>query len=249
MAFKAAVCPSCAGELQVPDNRDLVKCMYCGSDIIVREVLRTGSTVNIENILKLARVAEKSNNYIEAYKYFSQVLEHETQNAEAWFGRGTAVGRQSTIDDLRLKEMISCYENAMQYASENERKKLMEDAANTINEIAVNCWNKAIALEPEDHKDYATWIEEYYNGVTIVVRESLTAALEFAPENTLILKNIICISTDVLGRAPRSATKDLQKMIDDFVRRLKLLESDYSPPKARKFWTRMMGFMINEMAK
>lgn len=156
MAFKAAVCPSCAGELQVPDNRDLVKCMYCGSDIIVREVLRTGSTVNIENILKLARVAEKSNNYIEAYKYFSQVLEHETQNAEAWFGRGTAVGRQSTIDDLRLKEMISCYENAMQYASENERKKLMEDAANTINEIAVNCWNKVIALEPEDHKDYAT---------------------------------------------------------------------------------------------
>ena len=66
MAFKAAVCPSCAGELQVPDNRDLVKCMYCGSDIIVREVLRTGSTVNIENILKLARVAEKSNNYIGA---------------------------------------------------------------------------------------------------------------------------------------------------------------------------------------
>lgn len=56
MSFKAAKCPNCAGDLQVPDDRDNVKCMYCGSDIVVREVIQAAvGGVNIENLLKLAR--------------------------------------------------------------------------------------------------------------------------------------------------------------------------------------------------
>lgn len=29
MTFKAAKCPNCAGELQLLEDRDNVKCMYC----------------------------------------------------------------------------------------------------------------------------------------------------------------------------------------------------------------------------
>lgn len=32
MSFKPAKCPNCAGELQLPEDRDTVKYMYCGSD-------------------------------------------------------------------------------------------------------------------------------------------------------------------------------------------------------------------------
>jgi len=37
MAFKAAICPSCGGALQVPENSAEVKCQYCGVDVLVRE--------------------------------------------------------------------------------------------------------------------------------------------------------------------------------------------------------------------
>ena len=37
MTFKAAICPSCGGALQVPENSPDVKCLYCGVDVFVRE--------------------------------------------------------------------------------------------------------------------------------------------------------------------------------------------------------------------
>ncbi len=39
MKFVPAKCPTCQGDLQIPDDREFVKCMYCGVDIKVREVI------------------------------------------------------------------------------------------------------------------------------------------------------------------------------------------------------------------
>lgn len=33
--FKAAICPSCGGALESPDNSANIKCMYCGVDVMV----------------------------------------------------------------------------------------------------------------------------------------------------------------------------------------------------------------------
>lgn len=40
MSFKAAKCPSCQGALQVPDDMDSVKCMYCGVNVMVRQAIQ-----------------------------------------------------------------------------------------------------------------------------------------------------------------------------------------------------------------
>ena len=40
MKFISAKCPSCNGELQVPDDKDFVMCMYCGTNIKVRDVIK-----------------------------------------------------------------------------------------------------------------------------------------------------------------------------------------------------------------
>lgn len=39
MTFVAAKCLSCAEAIQVPDDRDAIKCMCCGMEIMVREVI------------------------------------------------------------------------------------------------------------------------------------------------------------------------------------------------------------------
>lgn len=45
MNFKPALCPSCGGKMQVPDDINTVKCMYCGVDVIVREAIRLAGRV------------------------------------------------------------------------------------------------------------------------------------------------------------------------------------------------------------
>jgi tetratricopeptide (TPR) repeat protein len=115
MSFKPAKCPNCAGDLQVPEDRDTVKCMYCGSDIVVREAIKDAvGTVNIENLMMLAKNAEESKNPEEAYKYYSMVLEYDAKNIEAWIGKGNA-----RPDDIT--QMRSCFKKAMTYSSDKEK--------------------------------------------------------------------------------------------------------------------------------
>ncbi len=96
MNFKAAKCPNCAGDIQVPDDRDNVKCMYCSCDIVVKEVIQSAvGGVNVENLLYLAEQAEKSNystnkydlSCAEAYNLYSRILEHDRKNVNAIVGQ------------------------------------------------------------------------------------------------------------------------------------------------------------------
>ena len=43
MTLKAAICPSCGGALQVPDDHVDVKCLYCGVDVLVHEDSRSAA--------------------------------------------------------------------------------------------------------------------------------------------------------------------------------------------------------------
>jgi len=88
MTFKPAKCPNCAGDLQVPDDRDSVKCMYCGSDIVVREAVKLAGGPSIENLMALAKDGESTSNFSEAYDYYTRVLEYDVNNWEAWVGKG-----------------------------------------------------------------------------------------------------------------------------------------------------------------
>ena len=39
MEFLKGVCPHCQGELQIPQNRESVICMYCGKELSVKDAL------------------------------------------------------------------------------------------------------------------------------------------------------------------------------------------------------------------
>jgi DNA-directed RNA polymerase subunit RPC12/RpoP len=45
MNFKPALCPSCGGKMQIPDDISTVKCMYCGVEVIVKEAVRLAGRV------------------------------------------------------------------------------------------------------------------------------------------------------------------------------------------------------------
>lgn len=46
MEFLKGVCPHCKGELQIPQDRDTVICMYCGKELSVKEALAQQETAS-----------------------------------------------------------------------------------------------------------------------------------------------------------------------------------------------------------
>lgn len=131
MIFKAAICPSCGGQLQVPDDRDVVMCMYCGTEIVVREAIQAGSGINIENYLKLAATEFDSRHYKEASDYYTKILETDIHNSEAWLGRVIVEGHQ-----YRLSEMKTAIQNGIQFLSDEEKSTFITKSAEAIGEIS-----------------------------------------------------------------------------------------------------------------
>ena len=118
--FVPAQCPSCGGALQVPDNREKVLCMYCGTTIMLYQKgnSTTARTSHITHLLNSARTELQRQNSAKAYNYFQQAVEEDPQNIEAWLGR--AVSCLKRVDELdgieaeqAIEEGIACSEKAL----------------------------------------------------------------------------------------------------------------------------------------
>ncbi len=195
MAFKAAICPSCGGNLQVPDDRDSVKCMYCGTDIIVRQAIQAGSGVNIQNYLELAVTANKTGNYQEAYNYYSKVLEYDINNSEAWFGKARAVGWLSDFNDFRDSEIISGFQNSLDKISDKDKKDLQIQCASEINQLSIANFN-LIHRYVAENAEKTQYDKDIWN-IYVARCESLISLQEFGfnlnPNNQEIMEGIINI--------------------------------------------------------
>lgn len=53
--FVPAVCPKCGGELRVPSNLDIFKCMYCGMEIISQDKskIKVEPTIDVKKCFEL----------------------------------------------------------------------------------------------------------------------------------------------------------------------------------------------------
>jgi DNA-directed RNA polymerase subunit RPC12/RpoP len=118
MTFKPAKCPNCAGDLQVPEDRDSVKCMYCGSDIVVREAIKLAGGKNIGNLIFLAKNAYDLEKYGEAFSYYCEALEYDVNNYEAWIGKGIS---GILIYKISEAELDHCLNHAINLLSGNNK--------------------------------------------------------------------------------------------------------------------------------
>ena len=129
MAFKPINCPHCNEELQIPDNKEMVNCMFCQKEIIVKEVLKEDAGNKLEHLFVLANSALDGNNFPEAYKYYSQILELDSTNPRAWFGKASAAGLNSFE---QLREMMVGFANTIKYAADNEKNDYEQKAGAII---------------------------------------------------------------------------------------------------------------------
>ena len=141
MTFKPAKCPNCAGDIQVPEDRDTAKCMFCGSDIIVREAIRLAGGINIENLLAFAKHSEELGDFSKALEYYDKILESDVKNVPAWIGKGLV----SLNHPGQLK---TCIENAINYSNDKEDLtiKIINMLFARIKKYPTE-WSKILALQ------------------------------------------------------------------------------------------------------
>ncbi|KQC14851.1 MAG: hypothetical protein APR63_13235 [Desulfuromonas sp. SDB] len=125
--FRPAKCPSCGGELQLPEDKDVVSCMYCGTKIIVKEVLGGADSVKKENLLKLADSAKDFGNYREALDYYNRYLEINIKSKDAWLGKAETTFLISTRENLRTSESIQCFKKVVELYDPVEQEKVRSE--------------------------------------------------------------------------------------------------------------------------
>lgn len=191
MDLKPAICPFCGGELRLPEDKQILKCMYCGKDIIVSEAIAKAGGPNIENLLVLARSAFSSGNHKEAYDYFTKVIELSPSNYEAWFGKGASAGWLSTIAVFRFPEMITGFENAMKYCPQEKTEEMKLKSGEMINSVAIALWKLGLNHMLEWGRVGNERVN-FYNRCGGIVK-ALELANSYCPTNKLIIENIIYI--------------------------------------------------------
>jgi tetratricopeptide (TPR) repeat protein len=243
MTFVAAKCPQCSGSLQVPDDRDVVKCMYCGVDVIVRQAIRAVAG-DSKNLLELAQAASSAGNHGEAYQYFTKVLEVDPTNAEAWFGKGSAAGWQSTLSSFRFGEMMVAYDKAISLSTDQSQTRMREACALSQNSVATACYalSRQHMLEfvalPDTWQDYIPRCRQ--------VLDLLQSAQALAPDNQQIIENIILVCQDNIegvtfndpydNDAPKGwhlstdYEAEIRSILTDYAERLRQLNPEYVAP-------------------
>jgi tetratricopeptide (TPR) repeat protein len=163
--------------------------MYCGGTIIVRDAINAAAVASLPNLLKLARVALQSRNYREAYDYFTRVLEADSDNWEAWAGKGEASGSLSGPREFRLLEIVTCFGNALQSVPVTERLRIDERFASVVDKNAGQYYTEMrSALSPAFGQEFY-W--QSYLTETRRIIDALEDAHRLTPKNATILLAIL----------------------------------------------------------
>lgn len=206
ITFKAALCPSCGGVLQLPENKKIVSCIYCKSDILVQDAIRSAAaTPSVDNLLTLAESARDGGNWQQAYHYYCRVLEIDIADPRAWLGKALSIGMLASPANPVLAEMTEGLRRAQ--GTEPVKGKPARDRINALIRHIANRQHIA---------DAGTWDE--YTSWVISVLDAFEALDTLNPADEKIIRAAAAYGNVALLRAADfSCTED---QYTDFSRRV-----------------------------
>jgi tetratricopeptide (TPR) repeat protein len=111
-------CPSCNGDLELPDNLEVAHCLYCGTKILLKE---SNSSTNIKQYIELSKAALSAKNYREAIEYCNKVLEIDSNNIDAWIDKGVSISNITAGSRHQYDEAMSYLKKAESIAPDYNR--------------------------------------------------------------------------------------------------------------------------------
>ena len=153
------VCQSCGVKYSVEEAR---KMMVEGT-VEVTGTVQVNKTRDAEHYLELAENMLKSGNWSQAEQYAAKTLEVSTDNARAWFIRGCAVDKQSTLAEDKLPEMVSCFRKIAEklgndlsangrFSSDSDMNIFLEITVHSLSSMKnrIDLWTSAFGQAPGD---------------------------------------------------------------------------------------------------
>lgn len=150
--MKKIVCELCDGTEFVKEGGMFV-CQGCGTKYTAEEAksmmkeVEGGPVVGtpavnpnqqkLDNILLLASSAYEADNKAEAENYCNQAIVMDAMCYKAWMLKGKAVGWQSKIDNLRIEEAAHSFCKAIDFAPEEEKEDLKEQAVQELKNLGI----------------------------------------------------------------------------------------------------------------
>ena len=134
-------CTSCGATQELAANH---QCGFCGNAIEqekAQENYKASSTGEVGNLMMMADTAVDATNWEEALQYYNRVLEKDISNSDAWLGKGIAMVYTSKIGDIKTKEAIAYWKNAIKHAKNPD--SMGKRVAKEINTV-VNAFYPAI---------------------------------------------------------------------------------------------------------
>jgi tetratricopeptide (TPR) repeat protein len=255
--FIPAICPNCGGELRVPNSKDIVKCMYCGRDVIIHNSnqyeIKIEVNKNIKRLFELAQKAELAKNFDESYKYYSQVLENDSENRFAWLGKARSAAGKTCLQTPGLDEAILYIKTAIQFDNStdahligtiNTLAKYISDYTSLVIELIENEYEskKPANLSPDpvyqmgksiQASRLAKQIQSKFSSLFPQIQRSIEFCWKFSPSE--LVGKWIFYSLEIILRSDCSSEiKDLVSyQLDPISKEIHQIYPDLKAPKRK----------------
>ena len=150
------------------------------------------------NLLRLATAASQSQNYQEAYGYYTRALELDSLNSAAWAGKAEAAGRLSNQQTFRFQEMINYFSRSIEVAESRNRAE--ESAGNTSSQVITQYYNRMRSSLAPAFAEGESWML-YLNGLNNIL-SAIDKASNLMPRSVSLLQTGIYICGDNTGYLP-----------------------------------------------
>ena len=137
-------CTTCGASQNISQAQN---CDFCGNLIELESAKNNYQSFlhgESGNLMTMAETAIDATNWEEALQYYNKVLEKDIANSDAWLGKGIAMVYTSKIGDIKTKEAIAYWKNAIKHAENSDAmgKRVAKEIV-----IAINSFYPAI----QDH--------------------------------------------------------------------------------------------------
>lgn len=189
----------------------------------------------VEAYFELAKQALEAGNHDEAEKFFTKVLEIDPANPEAWFGKGEAAGRGSSLYKMRLLEMGSCIAKAVKFSLPEKRDEACIRGATALHNMAQSAFSAAWNFYNSNMSSETGTV--FWDAMDNILG-ALTAAHEINPKSIKVMEAIIILAGNaapvILGG--KSEQKSRAKALKaKFEQEIKVVDPNHTIPTSTCF--------------
>ncbi|QSX05085.1 hypothetical protein JYG23_10340 [Sedimentibacter sp. zth1] len=199
MAIVSAKCPNCGGEIQLDDAKEVGFCMFCGAKVMVEDAtqkvevsgsIKLDNSDKLKNCLNLANRAFLSVNYVEAYNYYTKVLEMNSEDYHAIYRKALCAGYLSNLQNPRTNELINGFKKAFNIIGNDVEKKVKMREELVVLALSVFP-TQNIAKKGHSFKNSSScscYVESLFNAICILykINELITTETEELKKKVLI---------------------------------------------------------------